>query len=236
MKLPWSRPANNSLGVAGLLVSIAGFFTCGLLSPIGLLLSLAGLLKAPRGAAIAGSVLGLFGSGVFVLVAMSMLVQWVTGGPLERRGDRGGAERRAAGGLDGNEIESLDGLPIDVEVGWATFRSSRFGQGSYSNRLEFRATNRTETKLRELECLAVLRRPGAREWEVVETFELTVIFGLDPGETRRLDYDLYGTSRYARREMPGGAELAIYVYRAEDESGTTVFDHEQLLRERFEGR
>jgi hypothetical protein len=70
---------------------------------------------------------------------------------------------------------------------------------------------------------------------VVDTFELTVIFGLDPDETRQLDYDLYGTSRYARREMPSGAELAIYVYRAEDESGQTVFDHEKLLRERFEG-
>jgi hypothetical protein len=129
MKLPWSRPANNSLGVAGLIVSIAGFFTCGLLSPIGLLLSLAGLLKAPRGAALAGSVLGLFGSGLFVLMTMSMLASLITGRPLGPSGDREGTERRAVGGLGGNEIESLDGLPADVEVGWATFRSSRFGQG-----------------------------------------------------------------------------------------------------------
>lgn len=234
MKLTWSRPSNNSLGVAGLIVSIAGFFTCGMLSPIGLLLSLVGLLKAPRGAAIAGSILGFFGSGLFVLMTLSMLVSLVTGRPLERSGDRGGSQRRAVGGLSGNEIESLDGLPIDVEVSQANFRSSRFGQGSYSNRLEFRATNRTDAKVRELECLAVLRRPASRVWELVETFEVSVIFGIDPGETRRLDYDLYGTSRLARSSPIAGAELAIYVYRAADESGKTVFDHEDLLRERFE--
>ena len=57
------RPATNSMGVAGLLISIfALIFTCGLLSPVGLLFSMLGLRKQPRGEAIAGTVIGGFGT------------------------------------------------------------------------------------------------------------------------------------------------------------------------------
>jgi hypothetical protein len=56
----------NALGVAGLTTSIIGIFTCGTFSPIGLFLSLLGLLKAPRGNAVAGSIIGAIGSGVFL--------------------------------------------------------------------------------------------------------------------------------------------------------------------------
>jgi hypothetical protein len=62
---PAPRPT-NSLGVAGLTTSIIGIFTCGTFSPIGLLLSLIGLAKAPRGNAIAGSIIGAVGCGIFL--------------------------------------------------------------------------------------------------------------------------------------------------------------------------
>lgn len=56
-------PPTNGLGTAGFIVSLAGLLlTCGLLCPIGLLLSFFALFKAPRGMAIAGFVIGLIGS------------------------------------------------------------------------------------------------------------------------------------------------------------------------------
>jgi hypothetical protein len=70
---PYGRAAvqpvsSNGLGIAGFVVSLVGILTCGLLCPLGLLLSLFGLLKRPRGMAIAGTVIGLIGTGFMVLV------------------------------------------------------------------------------------------------------------------------------------------------------------------------
>jgi hypothetical protein len=56
------RPAANGLGIAGFVVSLLGILTCGLIAPVGLLLSLLALLKRPRGFATAGSVIGLLGT------------------------------------------------------------------------------------------------------------------------------------------------------------------------------
>jgi hypothetical protein len=53
---------SNGLGLAGFIVSLLGFVgTCGLLSPIGLIMSLIALRKQPKGFAIAGVVLGALG-------------------------------------------------------------------------------------------------------------------------------------------------------------------------------
>ncbi len=52
--------ATNPLGFAGFLLVLLGLiFTCGVLSPIGLLMSVAALFKRPKGYAIAGTILGL---------------------------------------------------------------------------------------------------------------------------------------------------------------------------------
>jgi hypothetical protein len=56
------RASRNTLGVGGFVVSVIGILTCGLLAPVGLLLSLLGLLKRPRGLAAAGTVMGLLGT------------------------------------------------------------------------------------------------------------------------------------------------------------------------------
>lgn len=63
-------PPSNGLGVAGFVLSLLGFIgTCGLLSPIGLLLSLIALRKQPRGLAIAGTIIGAVGS-IWMLFAL----------------------------------------------------------------------------------------------------------------------------------------------------------------------
>ena len=53
---------SNGLGIAGFVVSLVGLLSCGLLSPIGLIMSLVALGREPKGLAIAGVVLGAVGS------------------------------------------------------------------------------------------------------------------------------------------------------------------------------
>jgi len=68
---PGNRPT-NSIGTAGFVVSLVGVLTCGLLSPIGLILSLVGLRKEPKGLAIAGTIIG--GVGIVVVGVLAGLV------------------------------------------------------------------------------------------------------------------------------------------------------------------
>ncbi|PHS00607.1 MAG: hypothetical protein COA78_23690 [Blastopirellula sp.] len=70
---------SNSLGLAGFFVSLFGLiFTCGLLSPIGLVLSIWAAMYSPKGTAIAGVVIGSIGTillavciGTFAMAANS---------------------------------------------------------------------------------------------------------------------------------------------------------------------
>jgi len=72
---------SNGLGVAGFIVSLCGLlFTCGLICPIGFLLSLFALFKPPRGFAIAGSVIGGLGSLWMVFFGFGMLLAMVGAG------------------------------------------------------------------------------------------------------------------------------------------------------------
>ncbi len=69
----------NGVGLAGFIISLLGLVgTCGLLSPIGLILSLVGLGKEPRGFAIAGTIIGAIGSlwllGVIAIFALAASV------------------------------------------------------------------------------------------------------------------------------------------------------------------
>ena len=70
-----TQTGSNRLGVAGLIISIVGVCLCGfwLLTIPGLILSLIGLRKEPRTAAIAGSVLGGVGIMEFLFIAPLML-------------------------------------------------------------------------------------------------------------------------------------------------------------------
>lgn len=70
---PYQAPPSNGMGIAGFVVSLTGLVACaGLLCPIGLVLSLLGLGKEPRGFAIAGTIIGGIGSAIaaFFLLAI----------------------------------------------------------------------------------------------------------------------------------------------------------------------
>jgi hypothetical protein len=72
---PPRSPASNALGLAGFIVSLVTFvFTCGILCPVGLVLSLFGLRKEPRGFAIAGAIIGGIGSIVAVLWGLAFVL------------------------------------------------------------------------------------------------------------------------------------------------------------------
>lgn len=64
---------DNGVGLAGFVVSIIGLLSCGSLSIIGLLISLCGLVKQPRGMAIAGTIIGALGSAFFALWGMAIV-------------------------------------------------------------------------------------------------------------------------------------------------------------------
>ncbi|GAB5496822.1 MAG: hypothetical protein Phyf2KO_19020 [Phycisphaerales bacterium] len=66
----YQSPPSNGLGIAGFVCSILGILgTCGLLCPIGLILSLFALRKPPRGLAIAGAIIGFVGS-LWIIVGL----------------------------------------------------------------------------------------------------------------------------------------------------------------------
>lgn len=66
------RPPSNGLGVAGFIVSLVGVLaTCGALAPVGLLLSGIAMFKRPRGFATTGVVLGLIGTVMISVIAIS---------------------------------------------------------------------------------------------------------------------------------------------------------------------
>ena len=64
---PRLRRRWNPLGVLGSVVSVLGIFTLGIVSPIGLGLSLLGLLRGPRGSAMFGTLLGGLGTAFLLL-------------------------------------------------------------------------------------------------------------------------------------------------------------------------
>lgn len=66
-------PQQNAVGLVGFIVSMLGVVTCGLLCPLGLLISVCGLGKAPRGFATAGTITGLLGSAWLVLVGYALV-------------------------------------------------------------------------------------------------------------------------------------------------------------------
>ena len=61
---PIRKRHSNWWGLGGLLLSLGGLITCGLLSPVALLVSLIGLWQNPRRSAIAGTVISLAGLAV----------------------------------------------------------------------------------------------------------------------------------------------------------------------------
>jgi type II secretory pathway pseudopilin PulG len=69
------RGPTNGLGLAAFITSLVGLVLClGVLSPVGLLLSLFAVFKKPRGFAVAGVVLGLIGTIMLVVVTGGLVL------------------------------------------------------------------------------------------------------------------------------------------------------------------
>lgn len=95
----------NGLGIAGFIISLVGLCTGGILSPIGLIMSIVALGKRPKGLAIAGVVIGAIGScGIILGIIMLPLVVIAIAGVLAAVGAAGLAA--AAGGAGGAGIEA----------------------------------------------------------------------------------------------------------------------------------
>jgi hypothetical protein len=71
---PPAEPPTNGIGIAGFVLSLAAIPTCGLLSPVALIVSAFGLRKEPRGLAIAGTVIGALGSLWLVLAGFALVM------------------------------------------------------------------------------------------------------------------------------------------------------------------
>jgi hypothetical protein len=69
--VPQTRLSDNGAGVGGLVLSVLGVASWGVLSPLGLLVSLIGLRKQPKTLAIAGTALGAAGTLYLVIFGWS---------------------------------------------------------------------------------------------------------------------------------------------------------------------
>lgn len=124
----------NALGLAGFIIALVGLFgTAGLLSPIGLILSLVALGREPKGFAIAGVVVGAIGScGCIVGAILFVAAPMVLFGVLAAVG---------IAGLAGGEIESAIEMGIiDVKI-----RSHRDETGALPASLDVLSNLRSET-------------------------------------------------------------------------------------------
>src|SRR5688572_25362426 len=72
--VPQQASPQNGLGIAGFITSLVGWISCGVLSPIGLILSLIALGKQPRGFAIAGAIIGALGSLFLAVVGIGIIM------------------------------------------------------------------------------------------------------------------------------------------------------------------
>jgi hypothetical protein len=107
---PPLRSQTNGLGIAGFVVSLVGFVTCGVISPIALILSLIALKKEPRGFAIAGTVIG--GLGTLLLAAMVVMVVAL---PEVKLGIETGFDLAEANAIIEEYRQENDALPSEEE-------------------------------------------------------------------------------------------------------------------------
>ena len=68
-------PPQNTQGVIGFVLSLLGFMTCPILSPIGLFVSWGALKREPKGMAVAGLIIGILGTiSLIILVVVLCLI------------------------------------------------------------------------------------------------------------------------------------------------------------------
>lgn len=76
----YTAKRSNGLGLAGFITSLVGLASCGIISPLALLLSFFGMFKSPRGFALAGFVLG--GLGTLWIAFVTAMTGAIVGAPM----------------------------------------------------------------------------------------------------------------------------------------------------------
>lgn len=87
---------SNGLGTAGFVISLVGFLTCGLICPLGMLISFFGMFSRPRGTAIAGFVFGVIGSAWLWLVGLGLIATATGVGAAARQAAQDAAKKAEA--------------------------------------------------------------------------------------------------------------------------------------------
>ena len=100
----------NGLGIGGFVVSLVGILTCGVISPIALILSLVALRRQPRGFAIAGTVIG----GVGTLMVAGFAVAFLAFPEIKQVFETSFAMYKAHTVIESHRGEN-DALPSDEE-------------------------------------------------------------------------------------------------------------------------
>lgn len=75
---PPTPARENTMGIAGFVCSLVGLVSCGLICPIGAILSFVGCFKQPRGLAIAGLIIGIVGSLWLLIFALFIGMAGIT--------------------------------------------------------------------------------------------------------------------------------------------------------------
>jgi hypothetical protein len=125
--VPQTRLSDNGPGVAGLVLSVLGVVSWGVLSPLGLLVSLIGLRRQPRTLAIAGAALGAVGTLYLALFGWSQFTGMLgIGQPQESAQDivaRTETIMKAQGLIE--QLYVRDGVLPDNELGNAAIISNK---------------------------------------------------------------------------------------------------------------
>src|SRR5262249_20147020 len=130
-----NQPAqSNTLGLSGFIVSLIGWVTCGILCPIGLLLSLIGLSKQPRGVAGAGTIIGAAGT-VFLLLVGFAIVMAAVGLKTVGKSVGGAFTIMQAQMVIEGEFQKNKTLPTDAEANTA-FATHHVGLNGVTPRYE----------------------------------------------------------------------------------------------------
>lgn len=123
-------PPSNAVGIVGFITSMLGLVTCGLLSPIGFLISLCGLFKNPKGFASAGTILGLLGTLWLAIAGYAIVMGLVMAKSAVETGvqtlataaalERGRAEVESYRQENGQLPDGIEGnkLVLDIKDGW----------------------------------------------------------------------------------------------------------------------
>ena len=213
---------SNHLGVAGFVTSILGFFTCGVLAPIGLVLSIFGLLYTPRGMAIAGvaiSCVSFIPAALFVLPIILGVGSMAAVAPINARQ---------------TEVAKRELKNFRVEV--IAFESDVNIINRVENNLTIEVTNGLQEPISRFYGLLICTTPGRSIPHIKDTFNYEFNGGIEPGENKELSLSPNMLTDLGSTQVPDTAQTEIIVYRVDGADGEALYDIEDEIREEYSVR